>query len=187
MTKTKIKEIVTACMTDKALCRVYLQYKAYYQYYIPLRVSDKLFLSAEEDDFILNGYHIRRFKDVTKAKIKKDMCVEILKKEGVINSLTAPDIDISNWETVFSSLQKRMKNIIVEKEDRDDDKCEFVIGRIEKIYRNFVYVLHFDADGIWQTEPYRIPYKEITSVTFDSRYVNIFSKYLTAAPTGSIV
>ena len=35
-----------------------------------------------------------------------------------------------------------------------------------------------DADGIWEEELYEIPYNKITSVSFDTRYVNVFSKYL---------
>ncbi|HEX2938347.1 MAG TPA: hypothetical protein VHO66_05445 [Ruminiclostridium sp.] len=79
-------------------------------------------------------------------------------------------------------MQKRNKNIIVEKESLDKNECEFIIGRVEKVYKKFVYVRHFDADGIWQDEPYKVPYTEITSVTFASRYVDVFSKYLNKLP-----
>ena len=41
-----------------------------------------------------------------------------------------------------------------------------------------VFFKHFDADGIWQDECYEIPFSQITSVTFASRYVDIFSKYV---------
>ncbi|MEA4846829.1 MAG: hypothetical protein VB106_06305 [Clostridiaceae bacterium] len=182
MTKAKIKEIVTACMKNRVLCRVFLRYNAYYTYYFPLLASDKLFLGAKEDDFILDGYTVRQFKDVTKAQIKNDMCNEILIKEGIVDSIVMPEIDLTDWQTVFSSLQKRNKNIIVEKESIDEDECEFYIGRIESVYKKFVYVRHFDADGVWQDEPYKIPYTEITSITFDSRYINIYSKYLSDLP-----
>jgi hypothetical protein len=182
VTKNKIKEIAMACMKDKALCRIFLRYDINYRYYIPLLISDKLFLGAEEDDFILDGYAIRRFKDVTKAQIKDDICNKILKKEGVIDSIVVPDIDMADWETIFKSLQKRNHNVIVEKESLEPDKSEFVIGRIEKIYRNFAYIRHFDADGVWQNGPYKIPYTEITSVTFDSRYITVYSKYLSNLP-----
>ena len=182
MTKTKIKEIINIGLVQKKLCRIFLRYDVNYRYYFPLICSDKLFLGAEEDDFILNGYCIRRFRDVKKAQIRDDMCDKILELEGITDSLTAPDVDLTNWETVFKSLQKQNNNIIVEKESLDDEGSEFVIGRIEKVYKRFAYVRHFDADGIWQDEPYRIPYTEITSITFASRYVNVFSKHLAALP-----
>lgn len=37
---------------------------------------------------------------------------------------------------------------------------------------------HFDADGIWGKSPIKIPYAEITNITFSSRYIEIFSKHL---------
>lgn len=182
MTKAEIKELMSVCKDQKRLCRVFLRYDLHYRYYFPLLMSEKLFLGAEEDDFILNGYAVRRFKDVTKVQFKNDMCDEILKKEGIVDSLTTPDIDLTNWETVFTSLQKRNKNIIAIKESLVEDEAEFVIGRIEKVYKRFAYVRHFDADGNWQEEPYRIPYAELTTVIFASRYVDVFSKYLGDLP-----
>lgn len=178
MTKQKIKDTIKECMETRNLCRVYFKYDPNYWYLFPLIMDDSLFLSAEEDDFILDGYTIRRFRDISKAEIKFDKCIEILRKEGVVGSIVMPNINISNWESAFFDLKRLNKYVIVEKEDLDDENTEFVIGKIEKIYKTCVYIRHFDADGIWQDESWRIPYAEITSVTFDSRYVNMFSKYL---------
>lgn len=178
MTKSEIKEIVNCSVNQRNLCRMFFRYGTYYRYYFPLISNDKLLLGIEEDDFILDGYSIRRYVDLTKVQIREDKCVEILKSEGIIDSIKTPDVDISNWETVFTSLQKMNKNIIVEKESLNEDECEFVIGRIDRVLKRFVYVYHFDADCIWQEEPFKIPYTEITSVSFGTRYVDIFSKYL---------
>lgn len=182
MTKSQIKQTVENAQKQLQVCNAYFRYDAYYWNLIPLKSSDKLFLSIKEDDFILNGYTIRRFKDVNKIKTKADKCDEILKLEKVTDNINIPNIDISNWKTVFESLKIINKNIIVEKESLIDREWEFVIGRIEKIYNKFAYIRHFDADGVWQDEPYRIPYTEITSVTFSSRYLNIFSKYVGEPP-----
>ena len=74
------------------------------------------------------------------------------------------------------------RNIIVENQTIVPGDSEFVIGRIEKIYKKFVYIRNFDADGIWDDSPIRVPYTEITNVTFASRYVDVFSKYLKEPP-----
>ncbi len=178
MTKQEMKRIVNECMSKRSLCRTYFHYDPAYWYFFPLLADDKLFLSMEEDDFILDGYSIRRFRDMTKAEIKADKCADIFIKEAVIDSIVVPDVDISTWDRAFSSLQSIGKNVIVESEDIDREESWFIIGRIEKVYKSCCYVRHFDADGIWQDEPNRIEYGEITSVTFDSRYVNVFSKYV---------
>jgi hypothetical protein len=78
-------------------------------------------------------------------------------------------------------LKLSIKNIIIEKQDIDEDNREFVIGRIEKIYKNFAYVWHFDADGIWY-DAIKVPFSEITNITFGSRYIEVFSKYLDEPP-----
>lgn len=69
-------------------------------------------------------------------------------------------------------------NIIVEKESLNDDECEFAIGKIVKVLKTKVIFKGFDADGVWQEDFYEIPYSQITSVTFASRYVDVFSKYV---------
>jgi len=143
-----------------------------------LLANDKLFLSAEENDFLINGYQIRRFHDMEKVEIKDDLCYEILLKENIINSIITPKIDITNLETVFQSIKALDVNIIIEREILNKEECIFIIGRIEKICKKFVYVRHFDADGIWEDKPYKIPYRDITSLTFNSRYVEVFSKYV---------
>ena len=143
---------------------------------IPLICGERLFLSANEDDFILDGHTVRRFKDIRKVQAKDDKCDEILRSEGIV--VSTPEVEIDNWRTVFQSLKKTGKNIIIEKEDLDYDNTEYVIGKIADIHKKFAYVYHFDADGIWEEKPYRIPFDEITSVTFGSRYVEIFSKYI---------
>ena len=137
---------------------------------------------VNEDDFIFNGYSIYRFKDVTKVKIKNDKCDEMLRKEGLINTLAVPDVDITNWQSVFEGLLVIGQNIIIEKQTIDDEDSEFVIGNIEQIYKHFVYVQHFDADGVWQDEPYKIPYAEITNVIFANRYISVFSKHISDPP-----
>lgn len=185
MTKTKIKEIVNNSINQRNLCRIFFRYDVNYFYYYPLVSGDKLFLGIEEDDFILDGYSIRRYVDVKKVQIKDDKCVEILKREGIENSIQTPNVDVSNWETVFNSLKVLDKNIIVEKDSLNEKEWEFTIGKIDKVFKKFVYVYHFDANGIWQEEPYRIPYTDITSVSFGTRYVDAFSKYIDEPPLNS--
>lgn len=176
MTRSEIKIVIEEAKDQKLICNINFKYDANYFNMIPLICGEQLFLCAEEDDFILDGYSLRRFKDIKKIKAKYDKCDEILKNEGVL--ITTPEIEINCWSSVFQSLKNRNKNIIVEKETLYDKDSEFVIGRIDKIYKNCAYIYHFDADGIWDEEPTRVPFNEITSVTFGSRYVDIFSKYV---------
>jgi hypothetical protein len=141
-------------------------------------MSDKLFLVAQLDDFIINGFTIRRFCDLTKVQLYEDKRNEIIKAEGILDGIFAPEIDLTDWHGAFLSLQKIGKNIIVEKDSLDEDEEEFFIGRIEKVLKNKVLFRDFDVNGIWQEDLLEIPFSQITSVSFDSRYVTVFSKYV---------
>lgn len=178
MKKFEINELINMAVKTEGLCRILFKYDTDYSYLFPLMTSEKLFLSANEDYFIIDGFTVRRFCDVKKAELKNDKCVEIIICEGLLDNIKVPEIDITDWYSVFLSLSELNINIIVEKESLDDDECEFAIGKIEKVLKTKVIFKHFDADGIWKEDCYEIPYSQITSVTFSSRYVNVFSKYV---------
>lgn len=178
MTKRQMKDLIADAITPHKICRVFFKYDMNYRYYFPVLVSETLFCGAEEDDFILDGYSIRRFRDITKAEIKDDKCLQIDNAEGITDTVTVPKVDITNWKTALQSLQKLGKNIIIEQESLDDKDCQFAIGRVMRVLGKKVLFKNFDADGVWQDELWEIPFTEITSITFSSRYVDVFSKYL---------
>jgi hypothetical protein len=178
MKKLEIIELINMAVKSKEMCRIFFKYNYYYSYHFPLITSEKLFLSANEDDFIIDGFTVRRFCDVKNIEIKNDKCVEIIKYEGVLDDIKVPEIDVKDWYNTFLSLSKLDINIIVEKESLNDDECEFAIGKIVKVLKTKVIFKGFDADGVWQEDYYEIPYSQITSVTFASRYVDVFSKYV---------
>lgn len=182
MKPEEIRATLFACKAERTLCRTYMKYDRCYRCYFLLDMSDRLFLGALEDDFLLDGFCIRRLRDVKKAEAKNDACLEIARKERLLESLEAPSVDIRDWRSVFTSLEPLGHNVIVERERPEDEDSLFAIGRIESVSSLCLYLRHFDADGVWEPEPYKIPYHEITSVTFFSRYVEVFSKYLPPLP-----
>jgi len=182
MRKSEIKDLVKSATENINIINAYFCFDTAYYNLIPLTSNDKLFLSINEDDFIFDGYSIYRFKDLLKVKIKNDMCVKVLKDEGLLSNIFIPSIDIGNWKSVLEGLNDLNKNIIIEKRSLDDEDSEFVIGRIDKIYKTFAYFWQFDANGVWQDSPIKVPYSAITNIKFGSRYVDIFSKYISEPP-----
>lgn len=174
----EIKDLINTAVKTKEMCRILFKYDYHYSSHFPLIISEKLFLSANEDDFIIDGFTVRRFRDVKKVDIKNDKFVEVIKCEGVLDNVNVPEIDVTDWYSVFLSLSKLNLNIIVERESLNDDECEFAIGKIVKVLKSKVVFKHFDADGVWQEDNYEIPYSQITSITFACRYVDTFSKYV---------
>ena len=178
VTKDQMKELMKQAIDPHKICRVFLNYDVNYFYYFPLTVGERLFLGVEEDDFIIDGYSIRRFRDVVKVEIKDDKCLEIVNAEGILENLVIPDVDITDWNTSIASLQKLGKNIIIKKDSLSGQEAEFFIGKIVKVMKKKVLFRGFDADGIWDDDLTEIPFSKITSITFGSRYVEVFSKYL---------
>ena len=52
MKKLDIIELINKAMISKEMCRILFKYNYHYSYHFPLKTSEKLFLSANEDDFI---------------------------------------------------------------------------------------------------------------------------------------
>lgn len=178
MKKSDIKELINKSIEQRQLCRVKFDYDENTWFVFPLLTNDKLFLCVNEDDFIFNGYSIRRFKDVEKAEYQEGKILSIIQAEKIDKRITVPNIDMSYWKTIFESLKEQNKNIIVENEKAKENEDSFVIGRIVKTTKTKVVMQHFDAEGIWEEEFYEMPYTKITSVSFGTRYVETFSKYI---------
>jgi len=177
-----MKQLMDRAVYHMNIANIHMVYNENYYNLIPIKLDEKLFLAINEDDFIFDGFRISRFRDIKEIRIKDDKCDEIIKSEGHFEGFIAPEINLTSWQTVFEGLKQTGKNIIVEYETAEGTDDNFTIGRIVSVYKSCLYLHYFDADGIWGPEPYRIPYDEVTSVTFDSRYVNIFSKYISAPP-----
>ena len=178
MKKCDIKLLINSSIVQRQLCRVRFDYDDNTWFIFPLLANDKMFLCANEEEFMLNGYSIRRFKDVEKAEYQEGKIFSMIQAEKIDERISVPNIDMSDWQTIFTSLKEQDKNIIVENEKAEENEDSFVIGRIIKATKTKVVMQHFDAEGIWEEELYEIPYSKITSVSFDTRYVNVFSKYL---------
>ena len=182
MTKKKIMQLISEAASDLKVANVFMVYNENCYHLIPLKASDRLFLAINENDFIFDGFRISRFRDVKEVHIRDRIFDDIIRREGLLDDFTAPEINVENWQTVFENLKKLGKNIIVEYETPEGKDDTFSIGKIDKVYKNWLYLYVFDADGIWDEEPYRIQYTEVTSVTFESRYVSVFTKYISGAP-----
>lgn len=158
------------------LCRCYFSYDENYWYFYVLGRSDKLMFGIEEDDFILDGFQIRKISDLKKIEIKNDVCAKINEKNGLLRDVERPDIDLSSWQTVFESLRPLDRFVIIKNEKFEAGEEFFYIGTIKKAKRASVVIIPFDANGNW-VEDVEIPYSKITSVTFEDRYSKTWQKF----------
>lgn len=172
MKKSKKLKRLRALLNICDLGRCYFKYSLNYRYFYILDCTEKVFLGAEEDDFLLDGFHIRRISDLKKIEVRDDLCVKINRENKLLESIIKPDIALSSWKKLFKSLKKLNCFIIIENEYSG----MFYIGSIEKIKKNSVVFRPFDADGIW-FDSVEIPYKKITDMIFGDRYSKGFEEY----------
>ena len=172
--KEKKLLLLKECLNTKKLARVYFSYAPYYYYFYPNDVSNKFLLAQEENDFQLDGYHVRKISHMSRVQIKDDLCSEINIWNGVADQVRSPGIDISSWHSIFSDLQKLKGFIIIE----DEINGQFAIGKIIKVCKHHLKFRHFDAEGIWEEEPQTIPYSSITHVAWNTRYTDNWEGFL---------
>jgi len=144
-----------------------------------LDFSDDLVLLHEAGDFTLHGYIVIPLSQVKKIRHNKfDKCFkQIMIAEGEAAKVGINyKIDLSNWQSVFKSIQAVNMGVTVEVENPANNI--FSIGTILKITAKKIHIEYFDAEGFISAIPDKIKYQDITKVTFDNRYVNVFSKYL---------
>jgi len=96
--------------------------------------------------------------------------------------MTVPPISLTDWRSVFASLGASGEVITVERESRDPAECAFLIGRILAVGDKALRFRSFDGAGIWDEHPKIIPYEKITGVTFGSRYITTYTKYVRPYP-----
>lgn len=156
------------------LCGCIFDYNDDCCYYYILEYSDKLLLAIEEDDFILNGFMVRKLSDLQKLEIKDNVCAQINRKNRLLDNVLKPEINLDSWKSVLESLALSEQFLIIENEKNGDDF--FYIGRIKEIRKSDVLFSYFDADGIWCGDV-EIPYSKITGITFGDRYSKTWQQY----------
>ena len=173
MNKREKINLLQRAIYSVELCRCCFSYDDNCFYYYPNAVNDKFILGQEEDDFLIDGYGIRKISHLKRVDIKEDKCNEINKLLGITAQLQNPNIDISSWQSIFNDLKALDEIVIIE----DEINEKFIIGTVKKVFRNKLYFLDFDADGVWSDCEIEIPYSSITSVQWNTRYTTAWKTY----------
>ena len=177
MKKEKKLTILMNSKNTYDLCRCYFKYDINYFYFYIFDFNNKFFLGFEEDDFITDGFQIRKISDMKKIELKDDKCIEFNRQNKLLDGINVPKININSWKDIFKSLKELNRIIIVEDENINPKECEYAIGKVIKVKDSEVHLKVFDADGNWLDGYLVIPFRFISSVTFNSRYSVQWEKY----------
>jgi len=141
--------------------------------------SNDFVVIQETDDFKLLGFDILPISQIIKIRYNNHdrNYDKIMDWENEKTSLgLKTKIDLTDWKTIFKTLQKKNMNIIVECES--PDISSFTIGPVNKVTDKSVFVLNFDASGFLDEKPTKIDFQNISKIMFDDRYIDIFCKYI---------
>ena len=141
--------------------------------------NDDFVILQETDDFEVCGYSVIPINTISKVRFNNNdkYYDKIMHCERLTDKIVKKhNINLSNWESIFKSIKKLNLNVIIENENPNENS--FDIGPITKVSKDAVYIRYFNAQGLLNTEPSKIIWSKITTVKFDDRYINIFSKYL---------
>lgn len=166
MKKQEKINVLQQGITEQEICRCYFSYEPSFFYCYPNAANDKFILGQEEDDFILDGYFIRKISHLRKVEIRTDGCNAINRAIGTTGQIAHPGIDISDWRSIFEGLSRLDTFVIIE----DRIGGQFAIGVIEKVLKNKLYFQKFNAKGVWDKDTWEIPYSQITGVEWGTRY-----------------
>ena len=175
------EKIETHCKT-KTYCRITTgledDFETIMTGYI-LDFNNNFILIQETDDFIKHGYRIIPINMILDIRFNNNdkYIFKIHKKEGIYDEIKLPNykINISNWVEIFKSLKSNVKCIISECEAFEHEY--FCIGSIKRVNKKSVSIQYFNSQGFLDKENTKHNFEEITRVTFEDKYSQVFSRY----------
>ncbi len=178
MKKSKIKEALATSIKLKQRLSFFRSFTSSRIHGYVLDFTDDFALIHQTDDFRLNGFAILPLNTIKKVRHSdfEDMYEYIMKKENYLNELGIHyTIDLTNWQTIFKSIENNEKFVIIECEQAWIGR--FLLGKLTKAKKKKVEMLYLEANGVFEEYVTEQKYKEITIVRFDEIYINLFQKY----------
>lgn len=178
MKKSKIKEALATSIKLKQRLSFFRSFTSSRIHGYVLDFTDDFALIHQTDDFHLDGFAIVPLKTIKKVRHSEfeDMYEYIMKKENYLDELGIHyTIDLTNWQTIFKSIEGNEKFVIIECEQLWIGR--FLLGKLTKAKKKKVEMLYLEANGVFDEYVTEQKYKEITIVRFDEIYINLFQKY----------
>jgi hypothetical protein len=149
-------------------------------YILPLEIGSQLVLGECISDFRYDGFKIFNLEDVTDVLDNPDVefrnaIMRIEKIERQSQKSISPNLD--GWENLFKDIKLSGVVVAVECESVEYEE-EYYIGKVLDVNEDSIQMQTFNTVAEWISEAETILYKDITSVSFENRYITVYSKYL---------
>ncbi|PCI96324.1 MAG: hypothetical protein COB15_10635 [Flavobacteriales bacterium] len=144
-----------------------------------LGMSENFILIQDTDEFRILGYQIFPIDTIKHVRFNKnDKTYErILKEEGLLADVRLKHkINLTDWKSICKDIKKTGLTIISECEHPEIQS--FCIGELKRINKKSISIRYFNAQGIYDNENTTNDFENITKLSFEDHYANVFSKYL---------
>jgi hypothetical protein len=145
---------------------------------ILLSKSKDFILIQETNNFKVLGYQIFPIQTISHVRyIDYDKTIErILKSEGqYAKAKLKYNINLKNWKTICNDIQNTGLPIISECEHPNIES--FCIGKLMTVNKKSISIKYFNANGIYDKKNTKNHFKNITRLSINDRYADVFSKY----------
>lgn len=142
--------------------------------------SSDFILIQETDEFRILGYQIFPISTIKHVRYNKnDKYYEhVLREEGMLTNVKLKHkINLADWNTIFRDIKNTGLTVIAECEHPKLNT--FCIGPVKRVNKKSVSIRYFNAQGILDKKNTKNEFKDITKLSFDDHYANVFSKYVT--------
>ncbi|MCL2076548.1 MAG: hypothetical protein FWH15_08985 [Betaproteobacteria bacterium] len=131
-----------------------------------LGYSNDLVLIQDASDFQLDGLMVLRTADIT--DIRCNTTDEFYKQLLI-------DEQLFQKVSFGSSFDRQYRLMILE--DESAEPQQFLIGTVEKITTQSVWLLYFSSVGIWDHKPTRLLFRDITKCEVATNYLNVYERH----------
>ena len=146
----------------------------------PICFSEEFVLTTIIVDFRDEGYAILRTRDIVDAySNKSDSFIEqICISEGLQDMVQQEYIkEMDSLKQIMFQL-KNYDGFVCIQCEHQLEKCTFYLGKIITVEDDGVNFKDVGMDGIWDDEIHKIPYEEITQISYGDNYSKMFYKYV---------
>ncbi|WP_412984890.1 hypothetical protein [Pontimicrobium sp. IMCC45349] len=144
-----------------------------------LEKSNDFILLQESDEFRILGYQVIPVNTIKHVRYNKNdkTYEQILKNENLMTFVKAKyKIDLTDWNSITNDIKKTGLTIISECEHPELNY--FCIGQLKRVNKKSISIRYFNAQGILDKENTKHKFGDITKLSFDDHYANVFSKYV---------
>lgn len=170
MKKEKIRRLIDKAIFGLKSISCTMKHDDVYFNLVPLCRDGDFVLAAIDRDFQIDGYVIFSIGDVRSAETKGMMYDSIMRSEKVLDSHTAPPVDMRSFVSIFGTFLENTIPVSM------DTKYGFYIGNVIKVGSKKVKISHFDPE-CRLSGMVKLPYDDIYMIYFGNRYTEIYSKY----------